>query len=322
MYRLGGLGKTWLAQPCLPWGSRGCAGEPTGGSVTRTASSFAPAARAADGSSSNGVNGRSLPPSGRPFRYTSARSMTAPKRSVQWPPASPRENRRRYQATPSSSSSPWASHSPGTRTGLGSRPPSAPSWWSPGNRSQVPSSDQQRSPASSRAVTASPTGWPTCTSFGSGGGKAWRERRQDVHRNGHGLGLAQPVGADGEPRADPAEEHPVAGRRPGQAGRAAVRQGPVRPGHPDRRGPGGVDQGQGRAGGEPDAGDGGQGAPVGGERPRGGEPVGPGRRRHHPVASGGQVAQVQGRPLDPGDRLAPGGNDGQRRAGGQPPLEP
>src|SRR5829696_10056344 len=322
MYRLGGLGKTWLAQPCLPWGSRRCSAEPAGGSVTRTASSLTPAARAAEGSTSKGVNGRSLPPSRRPLRWTSARSMTAPKRRVQWPAGSSRRNRRRYQATPSSSSWPWASHSPGTWTGTGSRSPRASSGGSPRNSSQVPSRDQRRSPAGARVGAASSTERVTCTSFGSGDGEAGREGKRDVDRDGDGAGPAEAVGADAEPGAEAAEEHPVAGRRPRQAGRAAVRQRAVGPGHPDRRGPGGVDQGQGRAGGEPDAGHGGQGAPVGREHPRGGEPFGPGWRRHRPVAAGGQVAQVQGRPLDPGDRLAPGRHDGQRRAGAQPPLEP
>src|SRR5829696_418425 len=199
MYRLGGLGNTWLAQPCLPWGSRRCSAEPTGGSVTRTASSLTPAARAAAGSSSKGVKGRSLVPS-------------------QWPAGSSRRNRRRYQATPSSSSRPWASHNPGTRTDTGSRSPRASGGWSPGNRSQVPSSDQQPSPAGSRSITVSVAGWPTCTSFGSGGGKAWGERKRQVHRDGHGPVLAQAVGADPKPGAEPAEEDPVPGRRPGQAG--------------------------------------------------------------------------------------------------------
>src|SRR5215218_3451434 len=322
MYRLGGLGKTWLAQPCLPWGSRRCSAEPAGGSVTRTASSLPPAARAAEGATSNGVKGRSLAPSSRPLRWTSARSMTAPKRRVHWPAGSSRRNRRRYQATPSSSSRPWASHSPGTWTGTGSRSPRASSGWSPGNRSQAPSSDQRRSPAGGKVVAASSTEWVTGTSFGSGDGEARRERERDLDRDGDGAGAAEAVGADAEPGAEAAEEHPVAGRRPGQAGRAAVRQGPVGPGHPDRRGPVHRDQGQGGAGREPGPGDGGQGPPVRGERPGSGEPVALGRRGDHPVAAGRQVAQVQDRPLDPGDGPAAGRHPGQRGPGGQPPAEP
>src|SRR5215213_3072663 len=322
MYRLGGLGNTWLAQPCLPWGSRRCSAEPAGGSVTRTASSLTPAARAAEGSTSKGVNGRSLPPSRRPLRWTSARSMTAPKRRVQWPAGSSRRNRRRYQATPSSSSWPWASHSPGTWTGTGSRSPRASSGGSPRNSSQVPSRDQRRSPAGARVGAASSTERVTCTSFGSGDGEAGREGKRDVDRDGDGAGPAEAVGADAEPGAEAAEEHPVAGRRPGQAGRAAVRQRAVGPGHPHRRGPVHRDQRQGGAGREPRPGDGGQGAPVRGERPGGGEAIGPGWRLDHPVPAGGQVAQVQGRALDPGDRAAAGGHPGQRGRSDKLPTKP
>ena len=86
-----GSGTTWFAQPCLPCAARGCSGSVERGVGDPDGQDVLPGdQRLGRGSTSNGVNAPTCAPSRRPFRYTSARSITAPKRSVQCPAASGR----------------------------------------------------------------------------------------------------------------------------------------------------------------------------------------------------------------------------------------